>query len=248
MDIKYIFCISTGRSGTAYLSKLLGTLRDVKSFHEQKPVLHAELMQQYMVGQKEPLKEQLSDKLNKILAASPKLYIDTSHVFIKGFGWELPNHLVPEQIAVVVLKRDRSKVVESTIRVDSGPFDFLGRKWILVPYKNALIDPPIGVGYYRFLRYFRKALDSLGLVWVLKAYYQGLAKGLVEWYYEETYALAAHYKQEFPFIHYVDADLEDLNTWEGFRSLVDALGLIDRLDIEAAKQVLGVPKNLKLPE
>lgn len=246
MDIKYIFCISTGRSGTAYLSKVLGTLKDVKSFHEQKPVLHAELMQQYMAGQHEPLREQLSDKLNKIQAASPMLYIDTSHVFVKGFGWELPNHLAREQIAVVVLKRDRSKVVDSLIRVDSGPFDYLGRKWILVPYKKALIRPPVGAGYYRFLHYLRKALDSIGLVSVLKDYYDGLSKRLVEWYYDETYALAARYKQEFPSIHYVDADLEELNSWEGFRSLVDELGLTDRMDTEAAKEVLGVPKNLKL--
>ena len=92
MSVKYIFCISTGRCGTDYLCGLFKQLDKCNAFHEQKPLFHNEQMRAYLNGDKEALREQLPLKLTKIFKEPSKLFVDTSHLFIKGFGWELPNH------------------------------------------------------------------------------------------------------------------------------------------------------------
>ena len=113
MSIKYIFCISTGRSGTAYLSKLLGQLDNCSAYHEQKPVLHNEIMRDYLDGNEVTLKKEFTKKLEYIRQNRNAIYADTSHIFIKSFGWELPNHIPQNEIGVVILKRNKEKVVRA---------------------------------------------------------------------------------------------------------------------------------------
>lgn len=250
MSIKYIFCISTGRSGTAYLSKLLSQLDNCSAYHEQKPVLHNEIMRDYLDGNEEKLKNELLKKIEYIRNNQNAIYADTSHVFIKSFGWEIPKHIPQNEIGVVILKRDKEKVVQSTQRVHSGPFTYLGKKWILIPYKNAIIKPPINYYIFHFYRYLLKLYwlykdETNSIVKTYPKFFRNKSIQLINWYYDEIYALGAKFKKTFPKITYVDLNLEDLNTIEGFETIIQTFKLNEYYDKEAVKSVIGRVSNLK---
>ena len=250
MNIKYIFCISTGRCGTDYLKSLLSQLDNCNAFHEQKPLLHHKVMRTYRNGDTTLMQQLFPKKLARITKDPSKLYVDTSHIFIKSFGWELPSAIPEEEIGVIVLKRNKQDVINSTHRVHSGPFTYLGRKWILVPYKNALCKPPLHRYVYRIYR------NALKLYWMLlgetestvktyPAFFEKLSKKLIDWYYDETYALGDRFKKTFPNVTYVDVALEEINSLEGVARMVKAFGLESRYDSEKMIPLLGKARNLK---
>lgn len=250
MSIKYIFCISTGRSGTAYLSKLLSTLDNCSAYHEQKPVLHDKMMRDYLNGNDVLLKKGIVEKLENIRKNKHTIYADTSHIFVKSFGWEIPNHISQEEIGVIVLKRNKEKVVESTHRVHSGPFTYLGKKWILTPYKNAVVKPPINYYVFQFYRYLLKLYwlftgETQSITKTYPKFFRNKSLTLINWYYDEIYALGNKFKKTFPKITYVDVNLEDLNTHEGFENIIHAFKLEAYYNKESVKDVIGKATNLK---
>ncbi|CAM3438569.1 hypothetical protein [Aequorivita lipolytica] len=250
MSVKYIFCISTGRCGTDYLCGLFKQLDKCRAYHEHKPLLHNELMRANLDGNRKPLRDQLHFKVDKIFEDPTKLYVDTSHLFVKGFGWELPNHIPQNEIGVIVLKRTKNEVVKSTQRVQSGPFSFLGRKRIIVPYHNYLIPPPINRFWYNVYRYLLKFYWLLKGEWnsTIKTYpkfFEKKSEMLLKWYYDETYALGEKYKETFPKITYINVSLEELNTEEGFKKIVERFNLQEICDFEKIKPIIGKAKNLK---
>lgn len=247
-EIKYIFCISTGRCGTDYLSNLLSTLKGCNSFHEQKPRLHKVEMREYLKGNFELIQKLMPDKISKINSHSGGLYSDTTHVFIKSFGWEIPKYIPQEEIGVIILKRDINKVAESTHRTQSGPFNDLGRDWIICPTNNSIIPSPMGVLEYKFNRLFLKIL------WRVKgnsgykkypSYFKKKSIKLIKWYYNETYALGKKYQEKFPNITYVEVQLNELNTIEGFEKIIGAFDLQEIYDESKLLDIIGKPVNLK---
>lgn len=247
--IKYIFCISTGRCGTDYLASLFGSLRQTSAYHEQIPLLHNDIMRAYLKGNKKPLQHTFPEKMKTIHLDHGNLYVDTSHIFIKSFGWEIPNHIPHEEIGVVILKRDREKVAQSTQRVHSGPFSYLGRKWIIVPNGNNCISPPISYGVYTIYRMLLKCYWFLIQAPIInKPYPKFFLKkslSLLRWYYDETYALAKKYRSLYPKLTYIDVTLEELNTVEGFENLIYGFGLSSYYDSTEVEKKIGKPKNLK---
>ncbi len=246
--VRYIFCISTGRCGTDYLSKLLTTLDGCSSFHEQRPRLHKHVMQEYLQGNKKPIQKLMAQKIVKIRSHKKVLYADTTHVFIKSFGWEIPKYIPQEQIGVVILKRDIDKVAESTHRTQSGPFNELGRDWIIYPNGNHITRPPLSVLKYNLFRNILKALWRLNNNSGNKkypAYFRRQSIKLIKWYYQETYALAEKYQKEFPKINYIDVSLDELNTFEGLERIVVAFGLQELYSRKRLVSIIGKPVNLK---
>ena len=247
--IKYIFCISTGRCGTDYLNKLLATLDGCNSFHEQRPRLHKEVMREYLKGLREPVQRQMPEKIAKINSSSGTLYSDTSHIFIKSFGWEIPEYISQEEIGVIILKRDKDEVAESTHRTQSGPFNDLGRDWIIVPNGNNILKPPLNPLQYKLFRIILK------IMWKIKrnsgykrypSYFKKHSIKLIKWYYEETYALAEKYKKDFPKITYVEVTLTELNSFEGFEKIIQTFKLEEFYDREKINDIIGKPINLKI--
>lgn len=245
--VKYIFCISTGRCGTDYLSKLLGTLDGCQSFHEQKPRLHKNIMQEFLKGNREPLWELMPQKIENIIANKTNLYADTSHIFIKSFGWEIPKYIPQEEIGIIILKRDIEKVAESTHRTQSGPFNDLGRDWIIYPNGNNIVPSPFSVLGYKIHRMILKALWKMnkGSYKKYPAYFKKQSIKLIRWYYHETYALGEKYRNDFPNINYIEVQLDDLNTFEGFEKIVDLFGLQTAYSKEKVGHIIGKPVNLK---
>lgn len=249
MKIKYIFCISTGRCGTNYLAKLLSTLNNCKAYHEQKPLLHNFEMREYLKGNKTPLQSKIKNKIEIIQKDKNFIYVDTSHLFIKGFGWEIPKYINQNEIGIVILKRDKEKVVKSTQRVHSGPFTYLGRKWIITPNKNNFLKPPVNFYVYSFYRFLLKVFwkingDSIAISKSYPKFFLKQSIKLINWYYDETYALAELYKQKFPKINFIDVTLEELNSIENFQKIVNNFNLQENFNNEVAN-IIGMPVNLK---
>lgn len=250
--IKHIFCISTGRCGTDYLKTLLETLDNTAAYHEQKPLLHHKIMRNYLNGDTHLLNKELPYKLARIknVTNANKTYVDTSHIFIKSFGWELPKHIKQEEIGVIILKRNIDKVVQSTQRIHSGPYTYLGRKWIITPYKKPLLKPPISLFQYKVNRLLFKLFSFVNGSHnsVKKKYSNGLQRSsmkLLNWYYNETYALGEKYQKQFPNIKYVSLTIEELNVMEGFEKIIDTFKLRDQYHPSRVKSLLGKKRNLK---
>ena len=132
---RFIFTVTTGRSGTGFLSYILGHFNDTVSVHEPEPP-YDECMR---IVQSEPQLATdflLNRKLPAIskAAARAQIYIETSHVFCKGFlePWlHLPDIPVPD---LIILDRDIRKVALSlfTLQTIPGRTD-TGLRWYLSP-------------------------------------------------------------------------------------------------------------------
>jgi len=98
--IKYIFCISPGCSGTAYLSKIFENCYNTISLHEPSPICNDEPMHEFLKGNSNSMDIVAEEKYKDILSkqTNKKIYIETNHCFIKSFGWYLSNYLNCDEI------------------------------------------------------------------------------------------------------------------------------------------------------
>ncbi|WP_310992290.1 hypothetical protein [Aequorivita marina] len=205
-------------------------------------------MQEYLKGNKKPIQQLMAQKMEKIKTHAGTVYSDTSHIFIKSFGWEIPKHIPQEEIGVIILKRAVDAVAKSTHRTQSGPFNALGRDWIIYPNGNNNIKPPLRVFEYEILRVLLKAwwkINKNSGVRKYPPYFKRQSIKLIKWYYKETYALGELYQKTFPEITYVEVSLEELNTVEGFEKIVQAFNLQEFYSKEKIKTMIGKPVNQK---
>jgi hypothetical protein len=207
-------------------------------------------MRDYLEGNKLPLQEQMPMKLEKINANKSLIYADTTHIFIKGFGWEIPKYIPQEEIGIIILKRDKNKVAESTHRVHSGPFNELGRDWIIFPHRHSVTRPPVSILEYKFLRlllraYWKYTSRKGNKEKKYPPFFKAKSIELIKWYYSETYALGEKYKKTFPKITTVDVDLDEINTYNGFEKIVNAFDLTPYYSRERLAGIIGKPLNLK---
>lgn len=256
--VKAIFCISPGRSGSHYLSGLLAESKNCESHHEAKPNGFGKPLQLFHRGDTGLMSEvagHVADAVNE--AASRNLvYAETSHCFIKGFGWPLMEHLDQSQVGVVVLKRDKEAVVNSTIRALSVPLRNLGRSYILTPERVSPIIPPPSfcglpgaVGYataralHQTIMKFRRLGKKLGLPFGDVVLFPAYQRKAVAWYWDETYALCGEFRKKYPDCKYFETTTEDLNCTQKVSKLFDFFGLEPA---QSLTEKVGVPTNLKL--
>jgi len=81
---RLIFTVTTGRSGTAYLSSIFGYIRNVHSYHEPVPEYRKVLRR---IQQEPDLARRflLDEKLPAIARDLADIYVETSHITCKGF-------------------------------------------------------------------------------------------------------------------------------------------------------------------
>lgn len=84
----YIFCISSGRSGSHYLQTLFHHVSDCRAFHEADPIGNGGAMRRYARGDMGPMRTIVERKAAIIrgLKRECRLYVETNHCFIKGLG------------------------------------------------------------------------------------------------------------------------------------------------------------------
>lgn len=227
MSIKYIFSINSGRSGSDYLTELLSKAENTVSLHEGVPIMNGEPMQKFNSEEEGELRKLMPLKMKEIQKKSKngrKIYCETNHSYIKGWGYLLPDEYIPqEEIGVIILKRDIEKTAYSFIRVREVPgICEWTRTWVLSPNSVRNLSQP----------------DKNASPWEL-----------CKWYVEETYLRAEEYKKMFPRIRYLECDLEQLNDYD---FVVEMFSSFDLVPSTALQDVVGKVINvrnewLKLP-
>ena len=253
---RFIFCVSPGRSGSAYLAKLLGSCHDVVAEHEADPVGNGSAMQQFLRGNEAAMRRVASRKVAKLRHASAcrRAYVETNHCFIKGFGWFLPNMMGQESFVLVTLRRDEENVLSSLTRVGCTPLTVRGRRWMMTPEKaNPCLPPPRFLlspqWDYRLLWWLRAVMNFVlrrfGVrLWefLRKRYLARYELACTRWYIRETYAEAERFLRTFPGVQSFEVDLAELNDDARVQALLANLGL--QAGPETAT-IVGVSRNTK---
>ena len=253
----YLFSVSTGRSGSKYLCNLLRHAEDCCSRHEPQPTMSGRPMYEYLRGNPEPLAELMPKKIRAIEAArgERRVYSETNHCFIKGFGWLIPKWLPQEEITVIVLRRNPAAIRDSLRRIGCSPFLPAGDQWIITPAAADHHVPlpeefSFPMARFRLYRLLLRTVMRPGVSRLLTGgrrsappFIRRYEAALLDWYIAETDARWRAFEARFPGIQAVEVRLEELNQ----EAVVEAL--FDRLGLRPAKtlaDVVGKSANLKL--
>lgn len=244
-----IFCINTGRSGSHYLSELFHLDERCVSLHEPSPIGNGEAMRDYMFGKTDKMEAVAKERASQIreCIAQGKVYVETNHCFIKGFGWLLPKYIEDLKVGVIVLSRDREKIAQSLYRIGCSTLSYDGRHWLFTPEKDQpLVTPPgkssAKLAYNTFhiawkkINGKREPAEYQSPDW-LEAY----ELEALRWYVDETNALGKHYQTSFPQFSYYDTTIDELNQKDTVKALFEFFGL----HLEANSHVIGKATNLK---
>ena len=135
-DKRLIFTVATGRCGTGFLAAALRWLPGVDCFHEAAP----DFVSAMRTAQHEPehaVKFLISTKLPAIEACPAPVYIETSHLFCKGFAEPLWDLEVPFDL--LHIHRPHREVALSLFRLNTIP----GRTPAGVKYTLQPNDPGV---------------------------------------------------------------------------------------------------------
>jgi len=255
--VSFIFCISTGRSGTDYLKTLFDHSENCHSFHEKDPICNGRAMYNYLRGRQNAMRKLTEQKTNKIqeITHDGSTYVETNHCFLKGFGWIIPQYIPEDKIGVVILTRDKTKTANSLLRTSSTPLTAVGKKWMVTPAaKGSFLKPPTRyllppkLTYLLFLclkQLFRgkKLYTALGLKkpstpqLIIDYEYE-----CCKWYVEETAAQTKAYRNRFKNISFYKVDLEELNHQSKIEEMFGHFGLVAKPSLI---DIIGKPTNLK---
>ncbi len=140
LDKRFIFTVTTGRTGTGYLANLLGIFPDTITYHEPAPAFSICLRQAQAEGgiARAFLLEQ---KIPAICRMSIRpIYIETTHLFCKGFlePWlEMAELPAPD---LILLERDLREVAASFLRLQTIPGKSPnGLKFLLAPWDKTCL-------------------------------------------------------------------------------------------------------------
>lgn len=128
---RLIFCINSGRCGSQYLSKVLGSADQVLSFHEGKPTMSGEYL--HWINQR-PYADTFDQRkikvetIHQLLRQAPAgtTYCETNHMFIKTF-FDVVIDAFGMQIEVILLRRHLAAVLKSFLEL--GYFSNRNEVW-----------------------------------------------------------------------------------------------------------------------
>jgi hypothetical protein len=137
---RLVFTVTTGRSGTAYLSHMLSLVPGTSSHHEPMPCF-SDVMRDVQGNPRLADRFWVDRKLPAILQTNARIYAETSHVFCKGFLEPLLClGIVPD---LILLKRAHRRVALSLCRLDTVPGrSELGLRWLLSPDDPGVLPLP----------------------------------------------------------------------------------------------------------
>jgi hypothetical protein len=199
IDKNIIMCLTTGRSGTNLLQKLLALTDDTCALHEPEPAFQSVLAD----VSRDPgvaLFFVRDRKLPYILSRAEKNYAETSHVFGKGFFEAFIALKIPFRL--IILNREPREVAKSLWRTKIIPRRTkLGREFLFDPAQRDVFSPKR---------------------WHMMTNYQ-----LCYWYCLEverrkTLSMKECRKRGIPT---VEISLEQLKDWNCFQRLCTACGL-----------------------
>lgn len=246
--IQYIFSINTGRSGSQYLADVLSLCEGICAFHEPEPICNGMAMVNFLSGKPALMREIFADKLKFIREHKKEncTYIESNHMFIKGFGWLVPEHLPENEIGVIILKRNPEEIVHSMERINCTPLNHIGRTWIMHPLMKHAVNKVSFWEKQKYRVYFRinKFLRHSVPGRKTPARFQNFNRKYLHWYVDETFAQAERFKKRFPQIKFFEVDINELNSLEKFEEMFKFFGL-DFKPSDAALKKIGIKVNLK---
>lgn len=200
LNKRMLFTVTTGRSGTKYLSYLLSLLKNVHSEHEAEPAFD-DYYRGILNGQDSYERFWSELKLPHISSTTGSVYADVSHVACKGFL----EYLWDQDIypSLIILRRDKRSVAKSLHRLNTIP----GRSKLGLKYLNAPYD---------------KDVLALDIDWQTLTDYQ-----LCYWYTLEIERRQNLYKKLYlkQNKHFVDVEFESLTNGSGFTEIIKKLEL-----------------------
>jgi len=217
--MRLIFTVTNGRSGTGLLAQLFSCLDGVRAEHEAKPGFEY-LMRDTHRSPSVCRRYLSSIHLPEIARSAEDTYVDTSHLFSKG--WIEHALSLGLTFDAVVLTRDARKTACSMYRLNTIPRRTrIGRWFYMSP----------NVGTITRLEDPAKMTD-----------YQ-----LCYWHALETEARQEHYARVLPEkgVGLAQADC-DVLTKGGFERLADALGI--EIGAEAAERLRAVSSQVVNPK
>ena len=140
MTPRMIFCVTAGRTGTTLLARLFSLIPGVHAVHEPRPDF-AQVMRAVQQNPQRAHKFLTSRKIPAIAAIDEPVYVETSHLFCKGF-FEPMLELHPD-ISIIVLERSAHEIAYSLLSRGTVPARTpLGRTYLLQPDDPGVL--PIG--------------------------------------------------------------------------------------------------------
>lgn len=141
--MRLVFCNTTGRSGTKWLSSVLSKELEAVVKHEGSPRMVELRSGKNSPSYKEKMewwKEQKLPHIKKISKGLP--YIDTSHLINKEFLKPLMDlGIVPD---LIILRRSPREVAQSLLKLNTIPFRTRkGRRYCFNKYDDLLLPLPI---------------------------------------------------------------------------------------------------------
>jgi hypothetical protein len=115
---RLIFTVTTGRSGTAYLTAVFNYMRDVIALHEPAPE-YVEVLREAQSNRHVAERFVVERKLPAIVSTKKPIYVETSHLICKGF-FEIffDLQLVPD---LVVHRRPMRQISLSLLKMGTIP-------------------------------------------------------------------------------------------------------------------------------
>ena len=124
---RLIFCINSGRSGSNYLAKLLGTAKEVMSYHEPYPQMIGNYLT--LINQEDYTTSFTARKIKTfgikdLLLKLParQVYFESNHMFIKTFFDVVIQDF--SKVEVIILRRYLPKVLKSFIELGYRAISF----------------------------------------------------------------------------------------------------------------------------
>ncbi|WP_404785091.1 hypothetical protein [Altericista sp. CCNU0014] len=177
-------------------------------------------MQQFNEGDERALHALMPLKIKEIQkkrGTGAKVYCETNHSYIKGWGYLLPDFYIPQsEIGVIILSRAADDTAASLLRVHEVPgISEWSRTWYLKPgdVRNQSA-PAENANPYE----------------------------LCQWYVEEINLRAEDYKRRFPGITYFECTLDRLNHESHVAELFATFGLEPSAELKSA---IGQPLNTR---
>jgi len=198
-DKRLIFSISTGRCGTGYLSKLMALVPGVASYHEAPP--RFQLVMRHVQSNPHAAYDFWTQrKLPQIEVEKSNIYVETSHLFCKGFVEPLLDcGFKPD---IIILSRPHRDVAQSMFYLNTIPGRTAkGLKYYLSPDDPGVLKLP---------------------AWEKLSDYQ-----LCYWYCLEIERRALMYRQLFRDLNakVVSVSLKEIQTIRGFLKIIRGMNL-----------------------
>ena len=227
---QYIFVATTGRSGTASLTRVFETaVDDVVCLHEPPPVMISDYPRGEGIDRDAYFRRLfwvLKRTNIKRAAAGHRYYVETNHQFIKNFAATAIEYFGPK-IRIIHIKRDPLSVAASFLAIDSVPVKTQrGHNYMLDPDEstNIIRIPELSNGSSEFGHDFYKCL----------------------WYWYETEARVRAMKERYPSVVWIDITTNQLNNRADLQAMFDRLGI--PVSSERLDRAVSIRENLRTDE